>query len=191
MDKIINCFNDKINSKIELNEKNKDRLENEKIILFNKVPFLLFKERKQFNELKEESIRILKLGIINNINDYTQFKFYSNSLYIFYDYLYNCLINMFKDNNREYCNYQTNYIITSVANTLFILQKNNIIDINVLENYKKAKIIYDLILNHLSNNNDDGIFSQQKICNLACKNCKNIFNVQELDDSDLCCKCKI
>ena len=178
---------------------------NEKFIVQNKHPEILFKNIDEFYKKREESLKFLKEGIINNIDNFVesfnniyhvrQSKDY-NMIICFYDSLYNCLFNMFND--EIYCKYHAKKILNEIDRTLDVLYYTHAFNIYKKHRYEAIVIIYQLIESYLTYYNYDkmGIFDTENICYLNCdicnkKTCWDNINLNEklFNDKNICEKC--
>ena len=178
---------------------------NEKFIAQNKHPEILFKNIDEFYKKRKESLKFLKEGIINNIDNFLESfnNIYHvrqrggyNMIICFYDSLYNCLFNMFND--EIYCKYHAKKILNEIDRTLDILYYIRAFNIYKKHRYEAIVIIYYLIESYLTYCNYDkmGIFDTENICYLNCdicnkKTCWDNINLNEklFNDKNICEKC--
>ena len=178
---------------------------NEKFIVQNKHPEILFKNIDEFYKKREESLKFLKEGIINNIDNFVESfnNIYHvrqsgdyNMIICFYDSLYNCLFYMFND--EIYCKYHAKKILNEIDRTLDVLYYTHAFNIYKKHRYEAIVIIYQLIESYLTYYNYDkmGIFDTENICYLNCdtcnkKTCWDNINLNEklFNDKNICEKC--
>jgi len=177
----------------------------EKIIIENKYPELLFKNTDEFYKRKEKSLKILKKGIENNINKFIE-TFIECDTFVsvwgfepmsklsmndfFYDCFYNCLFNMF--DNKIYCEYQTHKILCELDNVFNIFYSNNCFNITKISKEKSIKLVYELMESYLivpDGSDENGLFSGYNICFIICDKCNKKANYSNID-KNVCYVCE-
>lgn len=153
----------------------------EKIIMENKRPEVVFKNEDEFYEKQEKSLKILRYGIEYNINKFIEP--FNNSWHIrdfyggvdniydcFYESIYNCLFNVL--DNEIYCKYQAEKMSYEIDDTIYILYNKRILDISSKSKSKEKLIdlIYNLIDTRLNNEHEDGLFDIEHMY-FVCSNC--------------------
>lgn len=137
----------------------------EKIIMENKLPEIIFKSLDEYYEKQKKSLKILRDGIENNINKFIvpfdnrwhiRNMALDNMNTCFYNSLYDCLFNMF--NTKIFCEYQTEKILYEIDDTINILYYRDILHISRNSKQKLIDIIYDLIDIRLINEDGLGLF---------------------------------
>ena len=176
----------------------------EKIIMKNKRPQVVFKNEDEHYEKQKKSLKILRDGIEYNINKFiTPFvnRWHIResggsgcSIYdCFYQSIYNCLFNMF--DTETYCKYQAEKISYEIDDTIDILYNSGILDISYESKSKEKliELIYDLINIRLTNDYDEGLLDIDHMY-FVCSNCnKNtIWNsiVTKFTNKIICSICK-
>tara|TARA_B110001450_G_scaffold1889_1_gene2174 strand:+ start:304 stop:918 length:615 start_codon:yes stop_codon:yes gene_type:complete len=176
----------------------------EKIIIENKYPELLFKNTDEFYKKRQESLEILKKGIEININKFIEtfieadryrlgFKHLSEPGMndFFYDCFYNCLFNMF--DNKIYCEYQTHKILCELDNVFNIFYSNNCFNITKKSKKKSIELVYELMESYLiypDGSDEEGLFSAYNICFIICDKCNKKTNYSNIDDKNVCYECE-
>ena len=178
----------------------------EKFIIENKYPELLFKNIDEFYKRKEKSLEILKKGIENNINKFIE-TFIECDAFVnrwgfepmtklgiydfFYDCFYNCLFNMF--DNKIYCEYQTHKILCKLDNIFNIFYSNKCFNITKKSKKKSIELVYELMESYLivpDGSEENGLFSAYNICFIICDKCNKKTNYSNIDDKNVCYECE-
>lgn len=178
----------------------------EKIIMENKCPELIFKNEDEYYQKQKKSLKILRDGIENNINKFI--KPFDNRWNIreycgagctiydcFYKSIYNCLFNMF--DTKIYCEYQAYKISWEIDDMIDILYNRGILDISYKCKSKEKLIdlIYDFIDIRLNNEDGLGLLDIEHmyfVCNNCNKNTnwKNVNIETKFTSKIICSICK-
>jgi len=162
---------------------------NEKIMIENKLPEVIFKNSDEFYKKKDESLKILRDGIENNINKFIEpfdnrwnIREFGGGdctmINLFYNSLYDCLFNMF--NTKIFCEYQTEKILYEIDDTIDILYNRGILHISHNSKQELIDLIYDLIDIRLNNEDRLGLFDIEHIY-FICNKCNKKTNWMNLN----------
>jgi len=173
----------------------------EKIIMENKLPEVVFKNTDEYYEAQKKSSKILRDGIENNINKFI--KPFDNKWNIregsgcvhtiydcFYESIYNCLFNML--DTKIFCKYQAEKISYEIDEVIDVLYNKEILNISHESKEELVELIYDLI--YLRLNDDDagegflGVNNMYFVCNNCNKNTK-LYYITD-NNVNICSICK-
>jgi len=179
----------------------------EKIIMENKLPEVVFKNTDEYYEAQKKSSKILRDGIENNINKFI--KPFDNKWNIregsgcvhtiydcFYESIYNCLFNML--DTKIFCKYQAEKISYEIDDVIDVLYNNEVLDIphNPSEKSKEklVTLIYDLIDIRFNTDSSEGLFDLENMY-FVCSNCNkntnwNNLNIGPCSDKIICLICE-
>ncbi len=175
----------------------------EKIIIENKYPEVVFKNQDEYYEKRKKSSKILRDGIENNINKFMEpfdnrwnvRKFCGAGCTIydcFYQSIYNCLFNIL--DTETYCKYQAEKISYEIDDVIDILYNKEILDMSHESKEEVVELIYDLIDVRLNNEDGLGLFDIEHMY-FVCSNCNKNTNWNNLNhgpsfDKIICVICE-
>lgn len=176
----------------------------EKIIMENKLPEVVFKNTHEYFEAQKKSSKILRDGIENNINKFIEpfdnrwhvreFGGCYHTIYdCFYESIYNCLFNML--DTKIFCKYQAEKISYEIDNVIDVLYNNEVLDIphNPSEKSKEklVTLIYNLIDIRFNNTDSyEALFDPENMY-FVCSNCNKNTNWNNLNiTNDICYICE-
>tara|TARA_Y100000768_G_scaffold365910_1_gene327611 strand:- start:506 stop:1123 length:618 start_codon:yes stop_codon:yes gene_type:complete len=175
----------------------------QKIIIENKYPEVVFKNTDEYYNKKKKSSKILRDGIENNINKFIEpfdnrwnVRRYCGAectIYdCFYESIYNCLFNIL--DTEIYCKYQAEKISYEIDDVIDILYNKEILDISHESKEEVVELIYDLIDVRLNNEDGLGLIDIEHMY-FVCSNCNKNTNWNNLNcgssfDKIICLICQ-
>ena len=167
----------------------------EKIIMENKPPEVIFKNLDDYYKTLEKSSKILRDGIENNINKFikpfdNRPKWNISIIECFYESIYNCLFNML--DTETYCKYQAEKISYEIDDVIDILYYKEILNISHESKEELVELIYDLIYLRLNDDNAGEGFLGVNNMYFVCNNCNKNTKLYYITDNNvnICSICK-